>query len=153
MEPHPNDPAYQDGVTLLALIRVGGVQVPVYLKPAPIDSSDDTTVGMANYQPYTHIIIDNSIHPQLRAQTLFHELLHVISDSYGPSLKEAQVLCLEQGFTQILQDNPKEMAWVLNTMAKAFIPEPILDGLEEGEQEEAVKNTIPSINDRGENLN
>lgn len=150
MESQTNDPAYQEGIELLAVIRVGGTQIPFFTKKGLAEDSSDDCTGLSVYYPYTHVLIDADLPPQLRAQTMFHELLHIISDSYGPSLREAQVRCLEQAFTQILQDNPATMRYIFDGMRDAFLPEPVKKCLVSSEAPDANK---AAVDDRGVNLN
>lgn len=149
MDPHPDDPAYQEGIELLALIRVGGVAVPFFTKKDLAKDSSDNCMGMAIYYPYTHVLIDADLPKQQRCQTMFHELLHVISDSYGPSLRETQVLCLEMAFTQILQDSTGELNYILNGMANPGVSATIKRCLDE----QAPDPNQAAIDDRGVNLN
>ena len=147
---HPDDPAYQEGVQLLCVVRVGGVQVPFYLIQDLNKRGDDEPQGMTIYQPYTHVLIDSALGKQARGMAMFHELLHVISDSYGPSLRETQVRCLEMGFTQVLQDSPVQLSYILESMRKQEVPAPVLAILD---QQKAAEDVVPSIDDRGVNLN
>lgn len=151
MDTQTNDPAYQEGIELLTVIRVGGVQVPFFSKKGMAEESKDDCVGMSVYYPYPHVLIDANIPLQLRAQTMFHELLHVISDSYGPVLKEAQVACLEQAFTQIIQDNPREMRYIFDGMRDVFLPEPVKKCLKISAESPGTNKA--AIDDRGVNLN
>lgn len=148
-----DDPAYQGDVALICVLRVGGVQVPFFTKVGLAAGDKDGAMGMAVYYPYTHVLIDAGLDMQTRASTIFHELLHVISDSYGPSLKEPQVLCLEMAFTQLLQDNTVDMNRIFADMAKGSLSGPVLETLQARVQEEQAANTTPSLDDRGVNLN
>lgn len=153
MNPPQEDPAYQDGLSLICVIRVGGVQVPFFSKHGLAEDDKDNACGVSIYYPYTHVLIDAALDEQTQCQTMFHELLHIISDSYGPSLKEAQVCCLEQGFTQIIQDNTKAMTYIFNGMARSSLSVPVLDALQANREEDMAANSTPSLGDRGVNLN
>lgn len=153
MDPNINDPAYQDDVSLICVLRVGGVQVPFFTKIGLAAGDKDGAMGMAVYYPYTHVLIDAGLDNQTRAQTIFHELLHVISDSYGPSLKEPQVLCLEMAFTQLLQDNLSDMNRIFTDMANPSLAAPVHELLEARVQEAQAAKVTPALDDRGVNLN
>ncbi len=152
MEPHPSDPAYHDGVNLLAVIRVGALQVPVFSKVGLADSDDkDDTVGLSVYYPYTHILIDSRLGPQARAMTMMHELFHVMSDCGGFSLTERQVTGLEHTFTQVIQDNTEVLSSIFVSLQRRDLPQPVLDCLQKASEE--VEQTSPSLDERGVNLN
>lgn len=151
MESTTNDPSYQEGIELITVIRVGGAQIPFFTKKGLAEEDKDDACGVSMYYPYPYVLIDADIPLQLRAQTMFHELLHIISDSYGPSLREAQVCCLEQAFTQILQDNPGEMRYIFDGMRDVFLPEPVKKCLVISAKAPGANKA--AIDDRGVNLN
>lgn len=150
MDPHPQDPAYHEGVELIALIRVGAIQVPVFSKPDLANGDSDNSVGQSVYYPYTHILIDSLLGPQIRAMTMMHELFHVMSDCGGFSLTEKQVEGLEHGFAQLVQDNPVIMNRVFEGLKRRDVPNPVLACLKKPEESQM---PTPSLDDRGVNLN
>lgn len=151
MDPHPNDPAFHEGVELIALIRVGAIQVPFFSKPGLADEDSDNSVGQSVYYPYTHVLIDSRLGPQVRAMTMMHELFHVLSDCGGFPLTEKQVEGLEHGFAQLIQDNSKVMECIFHGLQRRDVPQPILECLQVKAEEGMLP--APSIDDRGVNLN
>ena len=149
MAPHPSDPAYHEGVSLITVIRVGALQVPFFLKEGLAEDDKDDAVGISVYYPYTHVLIDADIGAQIRAMTMMHELFHVMSDCGGFSLTERQVEGLEHAFGQVVQDNPAIMSSIFTGLQRRDVPDPVIACLKKATEE----HPSPSLDDRGVSLN
>lgn len=52
------------------------------------------------------IHLEPTQHPAKKRATLFHEILHAVSDTYDIKLTERQVNLLEAGLLNLFDDNP-----------------------------------------------
>lgn len=62
-------------------------------------------IGLANFNSQ-EISINNSFTKQTQNIALIHEIIHIISDSYGLELTENQVKIGTHAFIAFLHDNP-----------------------------------------------
>lgn len=63
-------------------------------------------VGETRYRHGT-ISLLAGLHPEARAQTLIHEILHIIETANGLSFEEHEIDSLATGIFSLLKDNPQ----------------------------------------------
>ena len=83
-------------------LRLGTIQVPIKLHER-LELGDLGQFHGAP-RPTIHLAKQDS---HVAGITIFHELLHCISDQYGVGLSERQVRVLEQTLTGAMRDNPE----------------------------------------------
>ena len=71
------------------------------VKPSGLD---DQYIGRTNF-PNHFIAVDTTIAPDRQANTMLHELIHVVSTNRGIALKERQVESLTNGIFAAIRDN------------------------------------------------
>ena len=71
------------------------------VKPSGLD---DQYIGRANF-PNHYIALDVTIASDRQANTMLHELIHVVSTNRGIGLKEHQVESLTNGIFAAIRDN------------------------------------------------
>lgn len=65
--------------------------------------------GRAVYGATQKVVLLKDIQPDRKAVTMMHEVIHIISDTYGLELEEHMVIILAAAMTQVLKDNE----WIL----------------------------------------
>jgi hypothetical protein len=83
-------------------LYVGGVRIDV--ERARIASE---TFGEFKYYPRPSIVVDELLEPSSAWMTMFHELLHAVSEMYGLELDEGQIRTLEVAISDAFRSNPK----------------------------------------------
>ena len=68
--------------------------------------ADQGLFGCYNQYPTPVIQVSQDLPVRDQLQTLFHELLHHVDDSYGLALGEKKIRSLEQVIMSLIQDNP-----------------------------------------------
>jgi Zn-dependent peptidase ImmA (M78 family) len=90
-------------------LKVGPERYTVYIKDSLYDGSE-RLMGRVSY-PRSEIQISKEYEPRKQRNTLFHEALHAVSDTYGIKLSEKQIGKLEVGLLSLLDDNPQLLAF------------------------------------------
>lgn len=86
------------------MIKVGGHQIKIV--DDPDITLDDAMLGC--YSTTTNTIkVSDKIKGSVREETLFHELVHCISEIYNCKMNENQVSQFSQGLFQVVTDNEK----------------------------------------------
>jgi len=83
-------------------LYVGGVRIDVERARMAQDE-----FGEFKYYPSPRITVDELLEPPSAWMTLFHELLHAVSEMYGLELDEGQIRTLEVGLGDAFRANPK----------------------------------------------
>ena len=83
-------------------ILVSGIQYNVNFKDPEHMSGH---IGLANFNGQ-EISINNSFTNQTQRIAILHEIIHIISDSYGLNLSEEQVKIGTHALISFLHDNP-----------------------------------------------
>lgn len=122
-----SDPADIEGTSLIDVFAIGGISVPVFAVDGMMEK--ESLLGENHSIPYQHIRVDSGLSDQGAAQTILHELLHVISDMYGLGLREAQVRVLEQVWTQLAQDSPRSLERLFSALRTVHVPPKVLTAL------------------------
>jgi Zn-dependent peptidase ImmA (M78 family) len=75
-------------------------------KKGILDDNSDKTYGTINYEKF-EIIIQTEYPYKKQRETVIHEILHGIDDTYKIGLKENQVCLLASGILKFYDDNIK----------------------------------------------
>jgi hypothetical protein len=97
--PHSQSDEWSDFPVAL---YVGGVRIAVERARMPQDE-----FGEFKYYPDPRITVDELLGHPSAWMTLFHELLHAVSEMYGLELDEGQIRTLEVALGDAFRANPK----------------------------------------------
>lgn len=83
-------------------LYVGGLRIAVERARMPQEE-----FGEFKYYPTPKIVVDELLDDPAAWMTLFHELLHAVSELYGLELDEGQIRTLEVALGDAFRANPK----------------------------------------------
>jgi hypothetical protein len=98
-------------------VKVGALTYTIEALPEDIARDADLYGDVVDR--YCKIRIDFSLDRHVVADTLIHEIMHVIWDAYEISHKDKEeriVRPLATGFAAVLHDNPKLARWILRAL-------------------------------------
>lgn len=86
-------------------LKVGPERYSVYLRDSVYDGSQNL-MGRVSYRR-SEIEVSKEYEPRKQRNTLWHEAIHAVSDTYHIGLTEKQVRILEVGLLALIDDNPQ----------------------------------------------
>ena len=94
-------------------LAMGGSRVQVY-----VERMDEGEFGESKSYPFEWIKVTKGLPRAERAQTLLHEMIHIIDNRFGLSLSESKTRTLEQAFASLIRENPNKARKWLEDMLK-----------------------------------
>ncbi len=85
-------------------IKVGPLTYKV--QEVPEEILGDEVIGHESFRTGT-ISILMTLQPAFKLETLWHELMHIVTEQHNINLNESQIDALANGVMGVIQDNPE----------------------------------------------